>query len=820
MPINDDDFGIKITAAQFANIKNVGKQIQKQLNELKDLKVDITKVNTDNIKKSITAAVKEAIAEGFSNVPKIPPGTSHKPAPKPTPPKIFDVQELNKQQRIYESKVFNSVNKMKKQMEKTLSSKGYSDIEITGIEKANGQVVKLTANVTDAHGEIKKLNFELGKIQFPKRVRGGLIQTEDVKVSGNISTMAQKTSASFNELKSKWKEQGILSGDFAKKIEQIETGLANVSSKSGLDKVQADIRSANTEAANLIKTLSDQKKLSGISEKQANTARHKIDVGSYTTKYVELQTRLQKFGDTANKTEVELQELDAAYKKLIAPGQTNDALVANMREFQTACEKAENKVKQLSIAGEQVDIAKNLKFTNRVEEWAQKNKKALSLVGDELERIKREASGADQAKLSKLEGEFKSLQNQARAAGKLGNSFTQGIIDQAKKFSQWVSVTTVVMSAVHSIKQMSDAVYEIDTAMTNLYKVTDETDIRYNRFLVDACKNAKELGRTVSSLVEQTANWSKLGYSLDEAEKLAKISSIYSNVGEVDDDTAVSDMVTAMKAFNIEASDAITIVDSLNELGNKYATSARDLGEGLSRSASSMATAGTDLYKTLAMLTGGAEITQNANEFGNMLKIGSMRIRGMKGQLEELNEEVDESVNSISKVQTQILNLTHGKVNIFGSDGEFKEYYGIMEEISEIYNDLTSTEQASLSEILFGKQRGNQGAALIQAFQSGQIQKAYNDVKNSAGSAYEEQRRWMDSLEAKSAQFQAAFQSLSNTVLNSGLLKFFVDLGTSGVSGLDAIINKIGILTPLLGGVGIAAFIKDLDCPVLPVRGT
>ena len=42
------------------------------------------------------------------------------------------------------------------------------------------------------------------------------------------------------------------------------------------------------------------------------------------------------------------------------------------------------------------------------------------------------------------------------------------------------------------------------------------------------------------------------------------------NVGEVDDATAVSDMVTAMKAFNIEASDAITIVDALNTLGKVY----------------------------------------------------------------------------------------------------------------------------------------------------------------------------------------------------------------------------------------------------------
>ena len=239
---------------------------------------------------------------------------------------------------------------------------------------------------------------------------------------------------------------------------------------------------------------------------------------------------------------------------------------------------------------------------------------------------------------------------------------------------------------------------------------------------------------------------------------------------------------------------------------NEYATSAAALGDGLSRSASAMATSGTDLNKTLAMLTGGTEITQNASEFGNFLKIGSMRIRGMKGSLEELGEEVDSTVDSISKVQTQILNRTGGKVNIFD---DFRDYYDIMEDISEIYDELNDPDKADLTEILFGKQRGNQGAALIQAFQSGQIQNALKATLNAEGSAMEEQSRWLESLEAKTQQFEAAFQSLSNTVVDSDLLKGIVDLGTKGVSSLEGIvkvlneINSLGGLTDgIFGAIG------------------
>lgn len=212
-----------------------------------------------------------------------------------------------------------------------------------------------------------------------------------------------------------------------------------------------------------------------------------------------------------------------------------------------------------------------------------------------------------------------------------------------------------------------------------------------------------------------------------------------------------------------------------------------------------LALGGTDVNKALALLTGGAEITQSAGELGTALKIGQMRVQGMKGKLEELGETVDENVESISKMQTHILNLTKGEVNIFDDNNNFKDYYDILEEVSKVIDKLSDTERADLLETLFGKNRGNQGAAVLQAFQSGQVQKALEATLNAEGSAMQEQERWMRSLEAKTRQFEAAFQSLSNTVLDSDLLKFFVDLGTTGVKVIDGLVNA---LTPL-GAAGL-----------------
>ena len=180
----------------------------------------------------------------------------------------------------------------------------------------------------------------------------------------------------------------------------------------------------------------------------------------------------------------------------------------------------------------------------------------------------------------------------------------------------------------------------------------------------------------------------------------------------------------------------------------------------------------------------------------------------MKGNLEELGEEY-ENVESISKIQTQILNRTDGAVNIFDDKGNFKSTYEIIKGISEVWDHISQTKQADLLEIIAGKQRGNQVMALLQSFQSGQVGKALQESLNSAGSAQQEQERWMESLDAKTKQFEASFQSLSLTVLNSDFLKILVDSSTALSSGLDGVIKNFGVLSTLLTGAGITSFVKN-----------
>ena len=237
-------------------------------------------------------------------------------------------------------------------------------------------------------------------------------------------------------------------------------------------------------------------------------------------------------------------------------------------------------------------------------------------------------------------------------------------------------------------------------------------------------------------------------------------------------------------------------------MGNEFAVTAADVGESLRRSASSLEMAGNSFEEAAGMSTGIAEVTQNAEQAGTTLNVVSLRLRGMKGKLEEIGEEVDENVESISKMQTHILNLTNGKVNIFKDNGDFKSTYQIFKEISAIYDNLTDTSRADLLETVAGKQRSNAVAALISNWSN--VEKAVDAASNAEGTAAAENEKYLNSMQGRINSMKASAQDLSNSFLSSDLLKNLISTASSLLNILDSIVNTIGVFPTLITGIGTA----------------
>lgn len=85
-------------------------------------------------------------------------------------------------------------------------------------------------------------------------------------------------------------------------------------------------------------------------------------------------------------------------------------------------------------------------------------------------------------------------------------------------------------------------------------------------------------------------------------------------------DEATQSIISTMKAFGIEASNAMSIIDKFNEVGNNYAISAAGIGEALQRSAAAMATGGNTLEESIGLIVAANDVIQNPESVGEIMR--------------------------------------------------------------------------------------------------------------------------------------------------------------------------------------------------------
>lgn len=383
----------------------------------------------------------------------------------------------------------------------------------------------------------------------------------------------------------------------------------------------------------------------------------------------------------------------------------------------------------------------------------------------------------------------------------------------------------VINAFQQGLRQVYQNVVDIDSAMTELKKVTDETSGAYSKFLSEAGDRAKAVGSTVSDIVNATADYARLGYSLDDAKTLADVSAVYYNVGDDLDSftTATDNIVGTMKAFNLEADDAIGLVDKLNAVSNNFAVSSGDLGNILQRSASAMEAAGNTLDQTIALGTAMNSVLQSADTTGTTLKVLALRLRGASTELASMGEETDGVATSTSKLRAQIAALTNvdgsGGFDILTDSGAFKSTYDIIQGIAKVYDRMSDVDQASLLELVAGKNRANGVAALLK--QASQAEDVLQTSLNSSGSAMKENERVLESIEGKLKRFQATFQSFSSDVLDSGVVKSFIDMGTAALDFADGLVKAGDAMPTILTALSAVASMTNTKAGVnMPAYAT
>lgn len=619
----------------------------------------------------------------------------------------------------------------------------------------------------------------------------------------------EKAEASFEELK---EDLGIIN---EVGLDELISDLSRVEPESvGMEDLLNDLRSVTLD-----ELISDLGEVEAKVEKVGKTSKT-LDIASLkkkqSSKIANLEASIKEFRADVPDRAISKESVEEAGNRI-------NVLLANIELLKSSLNSVEdengldsitekikivekefgelNKDRRFKASFETSSIAlsdKITKYINNTPHIKDSDRAALE------EYVQALTSGSIKSKneLDKIKQAFYEIQVGTKRAGLEATTFFDKIRQQASHlWAQGFAQLFGFYDIIRYIKRVASSITEIDTAMTELKKVSNESLAEVNKSFADMADSAKKLGSTVTSMINATADWARQGYSLPDAKSLAEISTLFANVGDgIDVSEANESLISTLKGFQLSAEDAISIVDKFNEVANNFAIDVPGIGEALQRSAASFSAANTDLSQSIALITTTNAVVQNPESVGTLWKTLSARIRGAKTELDDLSEEQDAYTLSTSKLQKLVKDLTG--FDIMQDKDNFKSIYDIILGIGKEWDKLTDVEQASLGEALAGKRNANALYAVFNNIED--LESAYATAENSAGSAIREQEKYTQSVQYSIDRMKAAFEEFSAGLMDSSVVKGFYDAITNIIELIESI-DFTSLIEGLTLGAGVLA---------------
>ena len=493
--------------------------------------------------------------------------------------------------------------------------------------------------IKDANGKIKKDAGWETVIQYTTDYTNAIKQAQ---------SEADKLTQSFKKIQDSF-GNGTFSSAFDANIKRMESNLASV----GKNVNPATIKQA-TDAANEYKRI-----MLEIQETLNGTAKNPLTDEQVVAQYQKAQAVLRQYADVWKIVRIEQGE---------------------------------------TITQEQAN-----KNADGVQAWCNRNSKALKKYGKELDEIQEKMRHTFDANEQKaLQQQAQQVYKKAGADGLTGLSFA----DQVKKAFNKIGQFTWIYAVTSQIKQipqeMVQEVIKIDTAMTELRKVSTASASELKDYFDQATESAAKYGQTINEVIDSTASWTRLGYDLDDAKVLSDASAELALVGSgLNLDSATEGIQAILRGFQMSADSAKQIGDIVNEVGDTSPIDQVGLIQGLERASAVLHETNNTLSESAGLITATTSVTQDATSAGTAWRTVALRITAAKQQLEEAGLDTDGMVESTATLRDYMMQVAG--VDILDSTGKnFKSTYKIMEELSQVWDKLSGLEKNGILDKIAG----------------------------------------------------------------------------------------------------------------------
>ncbi|WP_394923564.1 phage tail tape measure protein [uncultured Robinsoniella sp.] len=489
------------------------------------------------------------------------------------------------------------------------------------------------------------------------------------------------------------------------------------------------------------------------------------------------------------------------------------ALIANFNNLEDSAKRFGNTMKAVSndssgfISTFEATTASNKTLT-----WLNNNTKAAKKYGDALKQLaEQQRNNTDKSIAGDLQKQVNDIKAKASLEGLTGNGFFGEIGRGFKAISQFVGVYGILQRVVSTVGQMGTEVIKVDDAITQLRMSTGASAGDASKMMKTYSEMGKELKATGVDVATSATEWLKQGKTIKESNALAKDSIVLSKIGDLSSEDSTKYLTSAMKGYDVAVEDTSNIIDKLSAVDLVSATDVGGLATGMSEVAANADLAGISMDKLLGYLAVIGETTQQGmSSVGTSLNAVFSRMGNIK--LSRLKDYQNDDGEDLSNVETV---LKGEGLSLRNAEGEFRNFGDVLDETANKWDSFSSVSQRAVASAFAGTHHMNDFIILMQNY--GTAMDYSKESANSSGQALEKFSSYQDSLTGKLEGFENSFQNISSSVLDSDFLKSGLDMGSGFLDFLDSIIDKIGILTPLLAGaglgVGISKFVKNFDQP-------
>lgn len=663
---------------------------------------------------------------------------------------------------------------------------GLSAVEIRqALQTALGGKNGVKVNVRLTSNAANNLRQE---IQKALNANGGI----EVKVKGQIAGAVSKGSSGSSSGKQKSSELSEINSAYKdlttaeKKVAELRIGLSKIGEKSNpaeFAQMKQQLTAATQEQERLNTRVEDLK-----------------------AKYPQLISKSNEY--TKHQAQAVKNANDVALAEARAADATQRAAVANQKRAESS--------QQASAAIKSTASLNAQNFEKYIQGVSAKGRMDFSGQINEIRELYRLAKDTGlQEDLKKADSAARSFRATMKETGlEAGNVFTY-IQNKVKSFMVYLISSKLMNALIKGVRDGVTAVKELNAELTQLRIVTGASQNQMDKFLDSAIAKAKNVGSSVTDMLNSTTVYARLGYSMDESADLAEYTAMLQNVGDIDVESAQNAITAIVKAYDVGANQIEATMDKMVTVGNNFPISVSQLAEGMNNAGSALSAAGNSLDQSLALLAAANTTVQNISKSSTGLRTIAARIRNTKTELDELGEAMTDA-----EYDTLVQSLTKANVSLTGTNGELRSTYDILQDIAKVWGKMGKNDQAALAETLAGTRQQNIFYSLINQFN--EASNAMDAMTSSAGAMASANSVYMESVGAKADRMKASFQELASTLLDSGILGALYDIGNAAlnaVSAFDAWPAKIALVAAGLPTL-IGLFNNLKNMPLIQSIGT